>query len=46
MSNRVISRKGARELTVDEVTAVSGGALKTFGTKTDTGKNDALIVED
>jgi hypothetical protein len=46
MSNRVISRKGARELTVDEVTAVSGGTLKSFGTKTGSGKNDVLIVED
>ena len=46
MSNRVISRKGARELTHEEVTAVSGGDLKSFGCTTSTGKKDVLIVED
>jgi len=45
-TGRVLSRKGARELTADEVTAVSGGDLKSFGTTTNTGKKDVLIVED
>jgi len=43
---RVLSRSGARELTAEEVTAVSGGEFKAFNTTTSTGKKDVLIVED
>jgi hypothetical protein len=44
--NRVLSRRGARELTANEVSSVSGGSLKVSGTKTTDGRNDTLTIED